>query len=182
MSVKGVGHLQILRCQGAWNLPTPSFLHAHGFLSTRRISLELYWKNNQIGSFVKDRKKLKRFVKAYVLDSMHAFLPLIKPELHSETRKLSTWINVFWGYWIKFLLILFEEHPFILIKLSIVTTTTMRFICMTIQTHTVLQKLCLGIKITTQGNWAQLELTDALCNTIFGMFLTVSNTLAISWL
>ena len=56
----------------------------------------------------------------------------------------------------------------------------MSFICMTIQTHTVLQKLCLGIKITTQGNWAQLELTDALCNTTFGMFLTVSNTLAIS--
>ena len=26
------------------------------------------------------------------------------------------------------------------------------FICMTIQTHTALQKLCLGIKITTQDN------------------------------
>ena len=60
-------------------------------ITTRRILLKLYWKNNQIvGPFVKDRKKLKRFVKAYVLDFMHAFLPLIKPELHSETRKLST--------------------------------------------------------------------------------------------
>ena len=59
-------------------------------ITTRRILLELYWKNNQIGPFVKDRKKLKTFVKAYVLDFMHAFLPLIKPELHSETRKLST--------------------------------------------------------------------------------------------
>ena len=31
------------------------------------------------------------------------------------------------------------------------TSVTTSFICMTIQTHTVLQKLCLGIKITTQG-------------------------------
>ena len=29
---------------------------------------------------------------------------------------------------------------------------------MTIQTHTVLQKLCLGIKITTQGNYVTLIL------------------------
>ena len=33
MSVPGVGHLQILRCPGAGHLPTPSFWHAHGFLS-----------------------------------------------------------------------------------------------------------------------------------------------------
>ena len=36
------------------------------------------------------------------------------------------------------------------------STTTTSFICMTIQTHTVLQKLCLGIKITTQGNYVTL--------------------------
>ena len=35
------------------------------------------------------------------------------------------------------------------IKAQATTTTTTSFICMTIQTHTVLQKLCLGIKITT---------------------------------
>ena len=34
--------------------------------------------------------------------------------------------------------------------------TTMSIICMIIQTHTVLQKLCLGIKITTQGNYVTL--------------------------
>ena len=39
---------------------------------------------------------------------------------------------------------------------SVVTTTTTSFICKTIQTHTVLQKLCLGIKITTQGNYVTL--------------------------
>ena len=31
-----------------------------------------------------------------------------------------------------------------------------RPLCMTIQTHTVLQKLCLGIKITTQDNYVTL--------------------------
>ena len=33
---------------------------------------------------------------------------------------------------------------------------TTSFICMTIQAHTVLQKVCLGIKITTQGNYVTL--------------------------
>ena len=33
--------------------------------------------------------------------------------------ELSMWINVFWFNWIKFLLILFEERPFIFIKLFI---------------------------------------------------------------
>ena len=32
------------------------------------------------------------------------------------------------------------------------TTTTTSFICITIQIHTVLQKLCLGIEITIQGS------------------------------
>ena len=46
------GHLQILR----WSTPVSyqNILH-RGF----------YWKNKQIGSSVKDRKKLKRFVKTY---------------------------------------------------------------------------------------------------------------------
>ena len=37
-----------------------------------------------------------------------------------------------------------------------IATATTSFICMTIQTHTVLQKLCLGIKITTQDNYVTL--------------------------
>ena len=37
-----------------------------------------------------------------------------------------------------------------------ITTTTTSFICMTIEAHTVVQKLCLGIKITTQGNYVTL--------------------------
>ena len=39
---------------------------------------------------------------------------------------------------------------------GVTTTTTTSFICMTIETHAVLQKLCLGIKITTQGNYVTL--------------------------
>ena len=39
---------------------------------------------------------------------------------------------------------------------AFVSTTTIRYICMTIQAHTVLQKLFLGIKITTQGNYVTL--------------------------
>ena len=34
--------------------------------------------------------------------------------------------------------------------------TTTSFICMTTQAHTVLQKLCLGVTITTQGNYVTL--------------------------
>ena len=34
-------------------------------------------------------------------------------------------------------------------------TTTTGFICMTIEAHTLLQKLFLGIKITTQGNYVR---------------------------
>ena len=60
-------------------------------ITTQRILL----KNKQIGSFVKDGKKLKRFVKA--CSRFYACISslLIKPELHSGTRELSTWINVF---------------------------------------------------------------------------------------
>ena len=55
-------------------------------ITTQRILLE----NKQIGSFVKDGKKLKRFVKA--CSRFYACISslLIKPELHSETRELST--------------------------------------------------------------------------------------------
>ena len=60
-----------------------------------KVLTRFYWKNNTIGSFVKDGKKLKRIVKA--CSRFYACISslLIKPELHmSETRELSTWINV----------------------------------------------------------------------------------------
>ena len=61
-------------------------------ITTQRVLLE----KKQIGSSVKDRNKLKRVVKA--CSRFYACISslLIKPELHSETWELSTWINVFW--------------------------------------------------------------------------------------
>ena len=97
-------------------LPTPSFYfntHTISYqnITTQRILLE----KEADWLIVKDGKKLKRFVKA--CSPFYACISslLIKPELHSEIgsyRREST----FFGYWIKFLLILFEEHPFIFIK------------------------------------------------------------------
>ena len=64
------------------------------------------------------QEKLKRFVKACSWFYACISSLLIEPELHSEIgsyRREST----FFGYWIKFLLRLFEKHPFIFIKLFI---------------------------------------------------------------
>ena len=72
----------------------------------------------QIGSSVKDRNKLKRVIKA--CSRFYACISslLIKTELQSQNRSYRC-ESTFFGYWIKFLLILFEEHPFIFIKLFI---------------------------------------------------------------
>ena len=73
----------------------PKLLNTHAVsyqnITTQRVLLE----KKQIGSSVKDRNKLKTVVKAF--SRFHACISslLIKPELHSKTRKLSTWINVF---------------------------------------------------------------------------------------
>ena len=69
------------------------------------------------------QEKLKRFVKACSWFYACISSLLIKPELHSEIgsyRREST----FFGYWIKFLLRLFEKHPFIFIKLFITYNLT----------------------------------------------------------
>ena len=60
-------------------------------ITTQRILLE----KQADWLIVKDGKKLKRIVKA--CSRFYACISslLIKPELHSETRELSTWINVF---------------------------------------------------------------------------------------
>ena len=68
-------------------------------------------------------EKLKRFVKACSWFYACISSLLIEPELHSEIgsyRREST----FFGYWIKFLLRLFEKHPFIFIKLFITYNLT----------------------------------------------------------
>ena len=81
-------------------------------ITTQKVLLE----KKQIGSSVKDRNKLKRVVKA--CSRFYAYIPslLFKPELHSGNQSFRCESTCF-GYWIKFLLILFEEHPVKLIKL-----------------------------------------------------------------
>ena len=77
-------------------------------------------KKKQIGSFVKDGKKLKRFVKA--CSRLFACISslLITPELDCEHGSEAIDANQrFFGYWIKFLLILFEEHTFIFARAGI---------------------------------------------------------------
>ena len=94
---------------GGGHLPTPgpfpSFWHAVSCqnITTQKVLLG----KKQIGSSVKDRNRLKRVVKACSRFYARISTLLIEPELP------------FFGYWIKFLLILFEEHPFIFIKLFI---------------------------------------------------------------
>ena len=69
------------------------------------------------------QEKLKRFVTACSWFYACISSLLIEPELHSEIgsyRREST----FFGYWIKFLLRLFEKHPFIFIKLFITYNLT----------------------------------------------------------
>ena len=110
---------------GPGHLPTsgpfPSFWHARGLLSKYNYTEDFSGKESRL--FHPSRKKLKRVVK--VCSWFYACIssPLIKPELHSEIwsyRREST----FFGYWIKFLLISFEKHPFIFIKLFITYNLT----------------------------------------------------------
>ena len=85
-------------------------------ITTQKVLLE----KKQIGSSVKDRNKLKRVVKA--CSRFYAYISslLFKPELHSENRSYGCESTCF-GYWIKSLLILFEEHPFIFIEQLFIT-------------------------------------------------------------
>ena len=105
---------------------TPSFRHARGFLSKYNYT-GFYWKNKQIGSFFKDGKKMKRFVKA--CSRFYACISslLIKLELHSEIGSYRRETTFFFGYWIKLLLILFEQHPFVFIKLLITVNFTVHY-------------------------------------------------------
>ena len=78
---------------------------------TQKVLLE----KKQIGSSVKGRNKYWRGL----ILCMHFFIA----SLHSENRSYRC-ESTFFGYWIKFLLILFEEHPFIFIKLFITYKVT----------------------------------------------------------
>ena len=94
-SVPGVGYLQIWRCRGAGHLTTsglfPNFWHARGFLS------EYYYTEDITGKkadwlVCQGQGVVKACSRFYACISSL----LIKVELHSETRELSTLFNVFW--------------------------------------------------------------------------------------
>ena len=89
-------------------------------ITTQKVLLE---KKKQIGSSAKDRNKLTRVVKACSRFYACISSSLIKPQLRSEIRSCRC-ESTFFGYWIKFLSILFEEHPFIFIKLFITYNLT----------------------------------------------------------
>ena len=96
----------------------PSFWHARGFLCEYNYTEDFTGKTS-ILSYVKHRKKLKRVVKA--CSRFYACISslLIKQEFIPRKPEPVDVNQRFFGYWIKFLLILFEEHPFIFIKLFI---------------------------------------------------------------
>ena len=69
----------------------PSFWHARGFLSEYNYTEDITGKKSRLAHLSRTGgvKACSRFYAC--ISSL-----LIKPDLHSETRELSTWINVFW--------------------------------------------------------------------------------------
>ena len=127
LSVPGVGHLRILCCPGAGHLPTRG--HSWAFdthaVSYQKITTQRILLGKKADWLIcQGQENLKRFVKACSWFYACISSLLIEPELHSEIgsyRREST----FFGYWIKFLLILLiEGHPFIFIKLFIIYNLT----------------------------------------------------------
>ena len=90
--------------------PPPSFWHTHGFLSKYNYTEDFTGKTSKLAHLLRVVMAFSRSFYACVSSL------LIKPELHSEIG--SFWHeSTFFGYWIKFLLKLFKEHPLIFIKL-----------------------------------------------------------------
>ena len=102
--------------------PFLSFWHARGFLSENNYTTDFTGKESS-WLICQRQEKLRGFVKACSWFYACISLLFFEPELHSEIgsyRREST----FFGYWIKFLLRLFEKHPFIFIKLFITYNLT----------------------------------------------------------
>ena len=121
LSVPGVGHQQILRFPGTGHLPTPrplpSFWHARGFLSEYNYSEDFTGKTSRLAHLLRTRKNCRGLLK-HILDFTHAFLHcLSSPKYIAKSGAID--VNQrFYGYWVKLLSILFEEHAFIFINYS----------------------------------------------------------------
>ena len=129
LSVPGVGHLQILCCPGAGHLPTRG--HSWAFdthaVSYQKITTQRILLGKKADWLIcQGQENLKRFVKACSWFYACISSLLIEPELHSEIGSYRG-ESTFFGYWIKFLLILFEGHPFIFIKLFITYNLTVLY-------------------------------------------------------
>ena len=110
----GMGHLQILRYPGTGHLPTlglfPSFWHARGFLSEYNYTEDFAGKNKHISSSIKDRKKLKRVIKACSRFYACISCCLLSQDYEAKAGAIDV-IQRSSLNWIKFLLISFEEYP-----------------------------------------------------------------------
>ena len=122
----GVGHLQILCCLGAGHLlipgPFPSFWHACNFQS------EYNYTEDFTGEKA-DRLICQgwRGLWRHVLDFMYAFLHCLSSQSYIAKSGAIDLNQCFFGFWVKFLLILFEKHPFIFIKLFITYNFTVLY-------------------------------------------------------
>ena len=103
LSVPGVGHLQILCCPGDGHVPTPRFWHADDFTGkTRRLA------HLSRTGIEEDCKGM------FSILCMHFFIAYQARITHERNSGAIDVNQRLFGYWIKFPLILFEEHPFIL--------------------------------------------------------------------
>ena len=82
-------------------------------ISTQRILLE------KQADFCQGREKIEEVCKGmFSILCMHFFIAYQARTIYRNSGAIDV-NQPFFGYWIKFLLILFEEHPFIFIKLFI---------------------------------------------------------------
>ena len=104
LSVPGVWHLQILHCPGARHLPnpgpTPSFWHAHSFLSEYNYTEDFTWKTSRLAHLSRMGKNWRGLLR-HVLDFMHTFLHCLSSQNYiaklGSYRRESTF---FFGHWI----------------------------------------------------------------------------------
>ena len=122
LSVPGVGHLQILCCPGAGHLPPRGLSRAfdthavsYQHITTQRILLgkKADW------LICQGQEKIEEGCKGmFLILCMHFFIAyqarITDSEIGSYRRE-----STFFCYWNKCLLILFEKHPFIFVKLLI---------------------------------------------------------------
>ena len=110
------------------HLPTPNFWHARGFryqnITTQRILLEKHadWLTSQ------GQEKIEEVCKGmFSILCMHFFMHCLLSQKYIAKSGAIDVNQRLYGYWIKFLWTLCEEHPFIFIKLFITVNFTAQY-------------------------------------------------------